>query len=163
MQPIFRVVVNHREERRVTTPDEADALCDELAKLPVFTANAYSGPGIDPSLDMIVETGRAHVFYMDMEHQVKLSSRDKQCTERGIVSLRNDDYPDLELDQIELQRRSLISPERAIDIFRHYLKGGPPIDLVPWPAPDEDYWYGDLTPDSVQPLGESGSDQDIPF
>ena len=44
MQPIFRVVVNHREERRVATPDEADALCDELAKLPVFTANARIPP-----------------------------------------------------------------------------------------------------------------------
>src|SRR6516165_6376599 len=122
MQPIFRVVVNHREERRVTTADEADALCNELAKLPVFTANAYSGPGIDPSLDLIVESGRAHVFYMDMEHQVKLVSRNHNCTEREIVSLRNDDYPDLELDQIELQRRSLISPEQGIAIFRHYLK-----------------------------------------
>lgn len=146
MQPIFRVVLNHREERRVAAADEADALCNELAKLPVFTANAYRGQGIDPSLDIIVETGRAHVFYMDMEHQVKLASRDEQCTERGIVSLRNDEYPDLELDQIELQRSSLIPPERAIAIFRHYLKAGEPIDLVPWPAPDEDYWNGDLTP-----------------
>ena len=163
MRPIFRVVVNHREERHVATADEADALCDELAELPVFTANAYCGQGIDPSLDIIVETGRAHLFYMDMEHKVKLGSRDDQCTERGYVSLRNDEYPDLELDQIELQRRSLITPERAIAIFRHYLKGGQPIDLVPWPAPDEAEWDGDLTPDAVPPLGESGSVQDIPF
>lgn len=103
------------------------------------------------------------MFYMDMKHQVKLSSRDEQCTERGIVSLRNDEYPDLELDQIELQRRSLISPERAIAIFRHCLKGGKPIGLVPWPAQDEDYWDGDLTPAAVPPPGETGSDQDIPF
>jgi hypothetical protein len=100
---------------------------------------------------------------MDMEHQVKLGSRDEQCTEPGYVSLRNDEYPDRELDQIALQRRSLISPERAIAIFRHYLKGGQAIDLVPWPAPDEAEWDGDLTPDAVPSLDDSVSDQDIPF
>lgn len=93
---------------------------------------------------------------MDMERQVKLVSRNHDCTERGIVSLRNDEYPDLELDQIELQRRSLILPEQAIAIFRHYLKAGQPVDLVPWPSPDEQEWDGDLTPDAVQPLDETG-------
>ena len=163
MQPSFRVVIDHCIERRVSTAEEADALYNELAQRPVFTANAYSGSGIDPSLDLIVESGRAHVFYIDRERQVKRASRDHNCTERGIVSLRNDEYPDLELDQIEFQCRALISSEQAIAIFRHYLKTGEPVDLVPWPSPDEQEWDGELTPDAVKPLDEPGFDQDNPF
>jgi hypothetical protein len=166
MQPIFRVVVNYCEERRVSTALEADALCSELAKRPVFTGNAYTGQGIDPCLDIIVESERAHVFYMDIARQVKLVSRNQKCIERGTVSLSNDEYPDLNLDLIEVQRRSLISPERAIAIFRHYLKTGQPIDLVPWPSPDEAEWDGDLTPDGVQPPDETGPvvpGEEIPF
>jgi hypothetical protein len=140
MQSALRVVVDHHDERLVNTADEADSLCSELAERPTFTASAYGGIGIDPSLNIIVETGRAHAFYMDLERDVKSCSRDERCTERGYVSLRNDAYPELELGQIELQRRSLILPERAIAIFRHYLKSGQPIDLVAWPAPDEDDW-----------------------
>jgi hypothetical protein len=97
---------------------------------------------------------------------VKLVSRDQTCIQRGIVSLRNDAYPDLDLDQIEVQRRSLISPDRAIAILRHYLKTGEPIDMVPWPSPDESEWDGDLTHDNVQLLNETGASfpgEEVPF
>ncbi len=166
MQPIFRVVVNQTAEYRVATPERADALCNELAERPVFTADAYGGQGCDPSLSIFVESGRAHAFYMDMARRVKLVSRDQTCIERGIVSLRNDAYPNLDLHLIEVQRRSLISPSRAIAILRHYLKTGEPIDLIPWPSPDESEWDGDLTPDNVQLLGETGPSfpgEEIPF
>src|SRR5262245_53625586 len=131
----FRVVVNQTAEHWVAASTEADTLCNELAHRPVFTVNVYSGQGCDPSLDIIVESGRAHVFYMNLAQQVKLVSRDETCTERRTVSLRNDDYPDLDLDLIEVQQRSLISTDRALAILRHYLQTGDPIDLVPWPSP----------------------------
>jgi len=166
MQPIFRVVVNQTSESHVATAEKANALCNELAERSVFTATVSAGQGCDPSLSIIVESGRAHVFYLDMARQVKLVSRDQTCTARGIVSLRSDAYPELDLDQIEVQRRSLISPDRAIAILRHYLKTGDPIDMVPWPSPDECEWDGDLMPDDVQLLEESGPrfpGEEIPF
>jgi hypothetical protein len=166
MQPIFRVVVNQTAEHRVTTAEEADSLCNQLAERSVFTANVYGEQPYDPSLDIIVESGRATAFYLNMERGVKLASRDQMCTERSTVSLRNDAYPDLDLDLVEVPRRSLISPDRALAILRHYLKTGEPIDLVPWPSPDELEWYGDLTPDSVQLLDETGLSipgEEIPF
>lgn len=166
MQPTFRVVVNRTSEHRIATSGEADALCNELAELPVFLADVYTGQGCDPCLDVLVESGQAHTFYMDMARGIKLGSRDQTCTQRGIVSLRNDAYPELELDQMEVQRRSLISPDRAIAILRHYLKTGEPIDMVPWPSPDESEWDGEQTPDNVRLLAESGprfTGEEIPF
>ena len=91
MQTIYRVVVNQTAEHRVATAEEADALCNELAEHPVFTANAYTGQGCDPSFAIIVESGRAHVFYMDMTRRVKLVSRDQTCIARRTVSLRNEE------------------------------------------------------------------------
>jgi hypothetical protein len=166
LQLIFRVVVNQTTEHRVTTSDEADSLCDQLAERSVFVAHVYGEQSYDPSLDIIVESGRATAFYMNMEQGVKLASRDQMCTERDTISLRNDAYPDLVGDLIEVPRRSQISPDRALAILRHYLKSGEPIDLVPWPSPDELEWYGNLTPDSVQLLDETGPSfpaEEIPF
>jgi hypothetical protein len=158
--------VNQTAERQVASADEADCLCNQLAERPVFTVAVYGERGCDPSLDIIVESGRAHAFYMDMERGVKLGSRDQACTQRGIVSLRNDAYPDLDLDQVEVQYRSLISPDRAVAILRHYLKTGEPIDLVPWPSPDEAEWDGGLTSDEGQPVDEPRASlpgEEIPF
>jgi hypothetical protein len=147
MQPIFRVIVNQTAEYRVATAGEADSLCNQLAERPVFTANVHPEQGCDPCLDIVVEAGRAHAFYLDIARQLKLVSRDQTCGQRGIVSLRNDAYPGLDLDQVTVQSRSLISPDRAIAILRHYLKTGEPTDMVPWPSPDESEWDGDLIPD----------------
>ncbi len=123
-------------------------------------ADVYGEHGYDPSLSIIVESERAHAFFMDMKQGVKLVSRDQACTLRRIVSLRNDAYPELELDQIEVQQRSLISPDRVLAILRHYLKTGEPIELVPWPSPDEEYWDGDLQCDE---MGPSFPGKEIPF
>ena len=166
MQPIFRVAVNQTAEYRVSATEDADSLCNQLAERSVFTANVCGEQSCDPSLDIIVESGRAHAFFLNLEGGVKLVSRDQMCGERGIVSLRNDAYPDLDLDLIEVQRRSLISTDQALAILRHYLKTGEPIDLVPWPSPDEAEWDGDLTPENVQLLDETGPSfpaEDIPF
>lgn len=136
----FHVVVNHSVEHLVDNAKSADRLCDELAKRSVFTARASIEPERDPSMELIVESGRAYVFYLHLEDEIKLTSRDASCMRRGTVSLRNDEYPELDLDQIELQYRALIPPARAIAIFRHFLKTGIAVELVPWPADDEDEW-----------------------
>jgi hypothetical protein len=70
-------------------------------------------------------------------------SRDEACTDRGIISLRNDTYPELELDQIEVHPRDIIPPDRAVSILRHYLTTGEVVGLVPWPPDDELEWGGD--------------------
>ncbi len=80
MQPSYRVIVNRRAEFRVTTSDDANRLCRRLADLPVLTANVYCEAS-DPTLDIIVKSGRAHVFYLDIERKVKLESRDATCTD----------------------------------------------------------------------------------
>jgi hypothetical protein len=141
MQPTFNVVVNRADERRVVQPEDVDRHCADLAGRPVFTADVlgerrYAGT----TLDLIVGPGRATVFYMDIERGIKLISRDETCTRRGPVTLRNDDYPELELDQVEVHWRDLISPERAISILRHYLFTGEAVDLVSWPSDDEEEW-----------------------
>jgi hypothetical protein len=157
MQPTFNVVVNRADERRVAQPEDVDRLCADLAGRRVFTADVlgerrYGGA----TLDLIVQSGRAAVFYMDIDRGIKLISRDGTCTRRGTLSLRNDDYPELELDQVEVHWRDLISPERAISILRHYLFTGEAIELVRWPSDDEDQWgEAELAP---EPPGEQ-----IPF
>jgi hypothetical protein len=144
MQPSFRVVVNRTDERRVARPEEVERLCAHLAQLLVFTADVIGERGYaGPTLDLIVESGRATVFFMDMDRGIKLASRDETCMQRGVVSLRNDAYLELELDQVEVHPRDLISPGRAISILRHYLGTGEVTDLVPWPPDDWDDGAGD--------------------
>lgn len=157
MQPTFRVVVNRTDECLVARPEDVDCLCARLASLPVFTADVLGERGYSgPTLGLIVESGRALVDYLDVDRGIKLASRDEACTRRGVVSLRNDAYPELELDQVEVHYRDLIPPERALSILRHYLVTGEVLDLVSWPPDDEDEW-GDngVAPD---PPGE-----EIPF
>jgi hypothetical protein len=137
MQPLFRVFVNRTEERRTASARDVDFLCSHLAGLPVFAVHVTGEGGEQGgTLDVIVESGRALVGFLDIGRGIKLSSRDETCAQRGVVSLRNDAYPALELDQIEVHRRDLISPARALSILRHYLNTGEPIDLVRWPPDD---------------------------
>src|SRR5262249_19802744 len=124
MQRIFRVVVNQADERRIDRAEEVDHLCTQLAERPVFTVHVTRESGLGPSLDIFVESGRALVSYLDIERGVKLASRDENCTQKGFVSLRNDAYPGLDLDLIEVQCRDLIAPKRALTILRHYLRTG---------------------------------------
>jgi hypothetical protein len=140
MEPIFRVRVNLTKDFPITTSGDADWLCDRLARRPVFVVAASREPTSDPSLSVIVESGRAHVSYLNMGEGVKLESRDGTCTRRGFISLNNDDYPELELDQVEVSYRSIISPDRALSILRHFLRTGQPIDMVLWPSADDDEW-----------------------
>jgi hypothetical protein len=157
MQPTFFVVVNRSDERRIARPEDIDRLCADLGGRPVFTVDVLGERGYaGPTLDLIVESGRAMVFYMDMGQGIKRISRDEACARRGSVCLRNDAYPELEVDQVEVHWRDLIPPERALSILRRYLATGEVVGLVSWPSGDEDEW-GDAgaTPD---PPGE-----DIPF
>lgn len=157
MKPTFRVVFNRSHERRIAHPEDIDRLCADLASLPVFTADVLGERGYGgPTLDLIVESGRATVFYLDIDRGIKRISRDEACARRGSVSLRNDSYPELELDQIEVQWRDLIPPERALAILRHYLATGEVSDMVSWPSEDEDEWCD--ARGTPEPLGE-----DIPF
>ncbi|MGE3803355.1 MAG: hypothetical protein AB7K24_01635 [Gemmataceae bacterium] len=134
---MYCVFVNHSEEHVVASDDDAERLCGGLAELPAFTVNVI-GPGgrTGPSLDVIVSSERGLVSFLDMERGVKLASRNPDCPERDIVRLRNEAYPELQLDQIEAERRDLISPRQAVAIMRHFLLTGEPIDLVPWPPDD---------------------------
>ncbi len=155
MQPTFRVVVNRTDERYIAGPEDIDRLCADLAARPVFTADVLDKAqmqGTDPKLDVIVESGRATVFYSDMDRGIKRVSRDETCVRRGSVSLRNVAYPGLELDQVEVNWRDIIPFERALSILRQYLATGEVVDLVSWPSDDDDEW-GDsgLIPD---PPGE---------
>jgi hypothetical protein len=160
MQPIFRVVVNWAESRTVACAEDVERLCSRLTGMPVFAVHVTGERGeIGPTLDVIVESGRSLVGFLDIECGVKQVSRNETCTERGIVSLRNDAYPELELDQIEVHRRDLISPDRAISILRHYLNTGATVDLVQWPPDDWDDW-GDISQAGGLP---DASEKDIPF
>jgi hypothetical protein len=141
MQPSFSLIVNRANEYRVARPEDTEALCKYLAELSVFTAHVLGEHGeAGPTLNVIVESGRAIVEFHDFGRGIKLVSRDTACTQRGVVSLRNADFPDLELDQVEVYRRDLISPERAIAILRHFLNTAEVTDLVPWPPDDWDEW-----------------------
>jgi len=156
MQPIFRVIVNRTEERPITCAQDIDRLCTELAGLPVFAVHIVGAGGEEgATLDVIVESGRAVVDFLDIGRGVKLASRDMTSTGRGVMSFRNDIYPELQLDQIEVHCRDLISPTRAIWVLRHYLNTGEPIDLVRWPPDDWDEWGdSEVVPD---PPGEDVS------
>ncbi len=143
MQPIFHAVINRNwaQPRRIASPQDADCLCDGLAEMPAFTVAVTSEAGQNgATLDVFVESGRALVGFTDIGRSIKLVSRDEACTERGIVCLRNDAHPDLQLDQIEVHRRDLIAPAQAISILRHYLHTSEPTGLVPWPPDDWDQW-----------------------
>jgi hypothetical protein len=141
MQPTFRVVVNRTDERSVARLDDIDRLCADLADRSVFTADVLGERGYaGPTLDLIVESGRATVFYMDMDRGIKRISRDEACVCRGTVSFRNDAYTQLELDQIEVHLRDIISVEQALFILRQYLATGEVVNMVTWPSDDEDEW-----------------------
>lgn len=154
---MFRVLVNWAEEHPVASGDDVERLCGLLAGLPAFTAHA-TGPAGEggPALDVIAESGRAVVSFLDIGRGVKLASRNPACPDRDIVSLANDAYPELQLHQIEVERRDLISPGWAVAILRHFLLTGEPIDLVPWPPDD---W--DDRPAVPEPELRQG--EDIPF
>jgi len=158
MQRTFRVVVNRTDERRIAGPEDIDRLCADLAARPVFTADVLGEHGYNgPTLDLIVETGRATIFYMDMDRGIKLGSRDEACIRRGSVSLRNDADPELELDQVEVHWRDIIPLERALTILRRYLATGEVVDLVSWPSEDEQ----ELGDDGVAP--DPTGEEEIPF
>jgi hypothetical protein len=164
MQPIFRVLVNWVEERRVARAEDVDCLCDRLAGLPVFTVPVTGEDGErGGTLDVFVESNRALVDFLNIDCGIKLASRNESCTQRDIVSLGNNAYPDLGLDQIEVERRDLISPEKAIAILRHFLKTGEVIDLVRWPPDD---WADEPRSEDAQAFCEPGPflpDEEIPF
>jgi hypothetical protein len=154
---MFRVLVNWAEMRLIASGDDAERLCGLLAGLPAFTVHATGPAGESgPTLDVIVESDRGLVSFLDIDRGVKLASRNPACSERDIVSLANDSYPELQLDQIEVERRDLISPSRAVAILRHFLATGEPIDLVPWPPDD---W--DDRPAAPEPQTRQG--EEIPF
>jgi hypothetical protein len=154
---MFCVIVNWAEVHLIASIDDAELLCGVLAGLPAFTAHATGPAGESgPTLDVIVESDRGLVEFLDIGRGVKLASRNPACSERGIVSLANNSYPDLQLDQIEVERRDLISPSRAVAILRHFLVTGKPIDLVPWPPDD---WQD--RPAAPEPQTQQG--EDIPF
>jgi hypothetical protein len=157
MQPIFRVLLNQTEERRVARLEDVDCLCSYIAGLGAFWAHVFcEDKEQGGTLDIIVESDRATVDFLDIGRGVKLASRDETCRQRGFVKLKNDAYPELELLDIEVQHRDLISRTHAISILRHYLITGQAIDLVRWPPDDWDEWGdSDVVPD---PPGE-----EIPF
>ena len=125
------------QEHRVVSAEDADRLCGWLARCPAFTAHVNGSDGErGGTLDVVVESGRALVSFLDIGCGVKLASRNPDCTVRDVVSLRNDDYPELQLDQVEVERRDLISPEWAVAILRRFLASGEPTDLVVWPPED---------------------------
>jgi hypothetical protein len=167
MQPVFHVVVNRLEERRVASAEDIDYLCNYLAGLPVFWVHVTGADGErGGALDVVVESNRALVAFLDIGRGIKLASRDETCTQRGIVSFRNDAYPDLELDQIEVHCRDVISPERALSILRHFLITGEAIDLVRWPPDDWDEGGDPSHVDEARRLGEKGQclpGEEIPF
>jgi hypothetical protein len=102
MRPKLRVVVNRSETHQVACAEDVDSLCNVLAGLRVFAVHVTGEGGeLGPTLAVLVESGRALVDYRDIGRGIKLGSRDEKCTQRGIVSLRNDDFPEMELDQIE--------------------------------------------------------------
>ena len=132
-------------------------LCTHLAGLSAFTAHVYGEAGEQGgTLNVIVVSGSATVNFLDISRGIKLVSRDETCTQRGVVRLRNDAYPELQLDQIEVHHRDLISPAQAMSILCYYLNSGETIELVPWPSDDEEGW-GD-SEGVPSPPG-----QDIPF
>jgi len=104
-----------------------------------------------------VESDSRLVSFGDFDRGVKLASRNPDCSERDIVSLRNDSYPELQLDQIEAERRDLISREWVIAILRHFLTTGEAFDLVTWPP---DGW--DDRP-SAEQEPEMRQGEEIPF
>ena len=73
----------------------------------VMTERGYEGP----ILEVIAESGRAVVFYMDMDLGIKQVSRDETSVQREVVSFHNDAFPELELDQVEVQLRDIIPVE----------------------------------------------------
>jgi hypothetical protein len=156
---MLRVLVNWTEEYPVASGDAAERLCEWLAGLPAFTAHVTGPAGESgPTLDVIVESDRGLVDFLDINRGVKLASRNPACSDRDIVSLANDSYPELQLDQVEVGRCHLISPSRAVAILRHFLLTGEPIDLVPWPTED---W--DDRPTAPDPQPQTPQDEEIPF
>ncbi|MFO0811314.1 MAG: hypothetical protein U0746_22010 [Gemmataceae bacterium] len=154
---MFRVHVNWAEVHPVASSDKPERLCTLLAGLPAFTAHATGAAGENgPTLDVIITAGRGVASFCDTDRGIKLVSRNPACSDRDIVSLANDAYPDLQLDQIEVERRDLISPSWAVALLRHFLVTGEPIDLVPWPPDD---W--DDRPITPEPRASSG--EEIPF
>jgi hypothetical protein len=162
MQAIFRVFVDWEsgqdlgidglvtQELRAGCPEDIDRICNQLTRLSVFTMRVIrEDVARSPQLEVLVESNRALVFFLDIEHGIKLCSRNETCTQRDIVSLRNDDYPMLADDHIEVEQRDLISKEKAIAILRHYLDTGEVIDLVPWPPDD---WDDKLPDEEAQRL-----------
>jgi hypothetical protein len=161
MRPMVQVTVNQREEHRIASGADIDGLCSRLAHLPVFTLLVVTPEGENGgTLEVIVESGRASVFFAHISRRIKLGFRNKDSSSREIVSLQNDAYPELGLDQIEIERRDLVSPATAITILRHFLLTGEVIDLVPWPPDD---WDDKRLEPEAQPPSPVLQDLDIPF
>lgn len=155
---MFRVLVNSAKEYAIASAGDAERLCVLLGELPAFTAHATGPAGPSgPTLDVVVESGRALVSFLDIERDVKMASRNTDCAARDIVSLRNDSYPELQLEQIEAERREFIAPSRALAMLRHFLTTAEAIDLVHWPPTDGE----DIPAARAEPIARP--DEDIPF
>ena len=157
-------VVNWAEEHRITCADDVNMLLGRLAGLPAFTVHVTGQDGErGATLDVIVESDRGLVGYLDIARGIKLASRNPQCADRDTVSLANEEFPDLHLDQIEVERRDLISRDAAMSILRHYLKTGEVIDLIRWPPDDG---ADEALPEEPRPFCDRRPcppDEDIPF
>lgn len=153
MHPTSRVVLNNDQVHRVACAADVDRLCKEIAEMPVFflrtTCESVEARG---ELTIIAESGLAAVDFLDIGRGIKLASQNEECTQRGFRSLGKDAYPGLQLGEIEIQYRGLISPVRALAILRHFLTTGEPTDMVPWPPDDWKYWCGPPRP--PDPPGE---------
>lgn len=155
---MLRVLVNWVEVYTIASGDDAERLCRSLAALPAFTAHATGPAGeTGPTLDVFVESDRGLVEFGDIDCGVKQVSRNPDCKDRDIVSLRSGSYPELQLNQIEVERRDLISPKWAVGILRHFLTTGQAIDLVMWPPDD----WGDMSTAGEEPGTQQG--KGIPF
>jgi hypothetical protein len=134
---MFRAVVNDCEENLIASGEDAETLCSRLNGMAAFTVHAMGPAGMrGPTLQVFVGSGRGVVSFLDLDGRIKLASRDRTCPERDTVWLRDDSYSELEWMNIEVERRDLISRERAVAILRRFLTSGEVADLVPWPPED---------------------------
>ena len=100
---------------------------------------------------MSATASRAVISFVGHDGE-KLASRDPTCPDLALVTLRDDRYPHLQLDGIEVERRDIVSTAAALAVLRHFLTTGRPVDLVPWPPDD---WEDRLpSPPDDRPPGD---------
>lgn len=155
---MFRVLVNWADWYSIASGEEAGRLCGLLGGLPAFMAHVVGPTGESGlTLDVIVESDRGLVAFLDIGRGIKMGSWNPGCMDREIVSLRNDAYPELGLEQVEVERRDVIPPAQAIAILRHFLTTGEVVGLVTWPDTDWD----DRPAAAPKPMAQQG--EETPF